>query len=106
MDLSRRKLFCIGAVFAAAAAVPEIADAKPTEELVKPIILEHVCDGGRSRMSEEDVKKAQAEAPWMFRGCGTRFQWHWGHYGCYPNCGYCYCCTLDDLKTGVYKRIQ
>lgn len=106
MDVTRRKLFGIGTAAVAAAAVPAIADAKPADEAVKPVILEHTCDGGASRITPEEVKEIQKEAPWMYRGCGTKFQFYWGNYAYCPNCGYAYICSLEDLKTGFYKRIQ
>ena len=106
MNLSRRKLFGIGTAAAAAAAVPEIADAKPPSEAVGPMMFEHTCDGGASRVTPEIVRETQKEAPWMYRGCGTKFRWYWGTNAYCPNCGYCYLVTLEDVKSGFYKRIQ
>jgi hypothetical protein len=105
MDVSRRKLFGIGAAFAAAAAVPEIADAKPAEP-VGPMMFEHTCDGGASRLTLKEVREVQKEAPWMYRGCGTTFRWYFGTLAMCPNCGYAYCVELKDIKSGFYKRIQ
>lgn len=106
MDVSRRKLFGIGAAIAAAAAVPEIADAKPAEEAVGPMIFEHTCDRGRSRHTEEEAKEIQKDAPWALVGCGTRFRWYWGTQAICPTCGWTYLLSLEDIKTGFYKRIQ
>ena len=106
MKTSRRNFFGFGAAIAAAAAVPEIADAKPAEEAVGPMMFEHTCDGGASRMKPEEVAEAQKEYPWLYRGCGTKFRWWFGYHAVCPNCGYHYLQTMDDVKSGFYKRIQ
>ena len=56
MKTSRRNFFGFGAAIAAAAAVPEIADAKPAEEAVGPMMFEHTCDRGKSRLDAEQLK--------------------------------------------------
>ena len=106
MDVSRRKLFGIGAAFAAAAAVPEIAEAKPAEEAIGPMMFEHTCDGGASRNTPEYNKEIQREYPWMYRGCGAKFRWYFGTQAICPYCGYTYLVTIEDVKTGFYKRVQ
>jgi hypothetical protein len=112
MDQSRRKFFGIGAAFAAAAAVPVIATAEPAKEAVGPILLERICDGGRSEMTAEEIKEWEAcmreygrdlSNRW-FPGCGTRFQWYLsGGYPMCPNCGRAYQMTLEMLKSGKYN---
>ena len=106
MNLSRRKLFGIGTAVAAAAAVPEIADAKPPSEAVGPMMFEHTCDGGKSRYTHQQVSDWEKECPWKTWGCGTTFRFWWGMPAHCPNCGYAYMVTIEDVKAGFYRRIQ
>ena len=57
MDQSRRKFFGIGAAVAAAAAIPAgaVEVDKAIDEAVGPIMYEHVCDGGKSRYTPEEI---------------------------------------------------
>ncbi len=107
MDTSRRKFFGIGAAaVTAAVALPAVAVEKPAEEAVGPMMFEHTCDGGASRITPQEVAEAQKECPWMFRGCGTKFRWWMGTVAMCPNCGYHYPLSLEDIKNNFYKRIQ
>ena len=108
MNQSRRKFFGIGAAVAATAAIPAgaIVAEKAAGEAVGPMMFESVCDGGASRLTPEQVAEIQKEAPWMYRGCGTRFRWWWGTAAMCPICGYQYLVTLEDIKNHFYKRVQ
>ena len=115
MDQTRRKFFGFGAAFVAAAAVPEVAQAKPASEAVGPILLERICDGDRHKMTAEEIRNFDASitechGPDALRlhplwpGCGTRFQWYFGgSYPICPNCGHMYQMTLEMLKSGKYN---
>jgi len=75
MDEPRRRFFSVGAAAAAALAIPAGAVAvEVTDKAVGPIMYEHVCDGGRSRYSPEDLKWAEEHGRTQW-GCGTRFRW-------------------------------
>jgi hypothetical protein len=100
MKLTRRRLFGILPAAGVVAALPDKATADP----VRPIILEHVCDGGKSRYTPEEFIVARTFR--SFWGCGTRFQWHWGVNPYCPKCGWAYLCTVDDLKSSVYRRVS
>jgi hypothetical protein len=114
MDQSRRKFFGIGVAVAAAAAVPAIAEAKPTKA-VSPILLERICDADRHKMTAEEIENFDAlitecHGPDALRlyplwpGCGTKFQWYFGGgYPYCPNCGRAYQMTLEMLKSGKYN---
>ena len=113
MDVSRRKLFGIGAAAIAAATIPvgAIVIEKSDNKTVGPILLERICDGGRSEMTAEEIRKWEAdmreihggELSMWFPGCGTKFQWyHIGGYPCCPNCGRAYQMTIEMLKSGKY----
>jgi anaerobic selenocysteine-containing dehydrogenase len=108
MDQSRRKFFGIGAAVAAAAAIPAgaIVAKKASDEAVGPMMFEHVCDHGASRYTPEYVNESQKDAPWRYRGCGTRFRWWFGVPPICPSCGWHYILTLEDIKTHFYKRVQ
>jgi len=90
----------------AAAAIPAVAAEKPADEAVGPMMFEHTCDRGASRLTPEEVTEIQKEAPWMYRGCGTRFRWWFGMPVICPNCGWHYVFTIEDVKTNFYKRVQ
>jgi len=108
MDTSRRKFFGIGAAVAAAVAVPTgaVAVDKAVEEAVGPIMFEHVCDGGKSRWNPEDLAEYEKAFPGRKWGCGTRFRWYFGVPPVCPKCGWLYESRLEDLTSGVYKRIS
>ena len=109
MDQSRRKFFGMGAALAAMSGIPvgaQLAVKEKKEEAIKPILLEHVCDCGASRVTAEEIAEARVYYPWAYIGCGTRFQWYWGTNPMCPTCGFVYNVTLDDLKSGFYKRIS
>lgn len=108
MELSRRKVLSLGAVAAAFAAIPvaaTIAD-NPKEKAVGPILLEHVCDGDKSRYTPEEIQEMGKDYPGRHWGCGTRFRWYLGVPPVCPNCGWRYLLSLEDLKNGTYKTVQ
>jgi hypothetical protein len=108
VDQSRRKFFGIGAAVAAAAAIPvgAIVTEKAAGEAVGPMMFEHVCDHGASRLTPEEVAEAQKEYTGAYRGCGTRFRWWFGTNAICPNCGWHYLLTIEDIKNHFYKRVQ
>lgn len=114
MKLSRRNFFGLGALATAAGLVPAAElMANSSEPAIGPILLERVCDGGRSEMAAEDIKKWEMDLQELhgdvlkhhphFPGCGTKFQWYFGSYGCCPNCGRAYLMTLEMLKSNKYN---
>ena len=107
MDQSRRKFFGIGAAVAAAAAIPAgaVEVDKAIDEAVGPIMYEHVCDGGKSRYTPEEIAEVESYRPRQW-GCGTRFRWYFGVPPHCPKCGWAYDSTLKVLNSGIYKRIQ
>ena len=104
MTLTRRNLFSLLPALGAAAAVGMKAET-PTDA-VKPIILEHVCDHGASLLTAEELREVQTEAPWRYKGCGTRFQWHFGVQPYCPKCGWAYESSITILKSGRYRIVQ
>lgn len=107
MDQSRRKFFGIGAAAVAAAAIPTgaVAVDKTVDEAIGPIILEHVCDGGKSHYTPKEVAEFESYGPRQW-GCGTRFRWYFGVPPYCPKCGRAYEMTLAVLESGVYKRVS
>ncbi len=107
MDTSRRKFFGIGAatlvVSAATSSAAAVGDSAE-KEAIEPILLEHVCDEGKSRYSPEYIKWREENTSRQW-GCGARFRWYFGVPPICPNCGWQYELTLDMLKAGFYKRI-
>lgn len=81
---------------------------------VAPVLLERLCDAGRTGMEAGDILKWTAEltqqhgeafmlAHPYFPGCGTRFQWYWGMNCSCPECGTIYSISFTDYKTGKFK---
>jgi hypothetical protein len=107
LDQSRRKFFGIGAAAVAAAAIPTgaVAGDKTVDEAIGPIILEHVCDGGKSHYTPKEVAEFESYGPRQW-GCGTRFRWYFGVPPYCPKCGRAYEMTLAVLESGVYKRVS
>lgn len=95
--MNRRRFFgllpAVGAMIAlpSAAAIGEVL---PSRKVVKPLLLERVCDGNFSKYYDGPE----------YRGCGTVFQWYLGTsgYPVCPNCGTCYVCTSEDLKSSRF----
>ena len=85
-----------------AVAVPVIASAKP---VIEPIILEHTCDGGKSRHTSAEVREIESYGPRQW-GCGTTFQWYFGVNPYCPKCGWAYECTIPVLRQGIYRVVQ
>jgi hypothetical protein len=104
---SRRSL--LGFLPALGAVAIPIA-AEPKEDEVKPIILEHTCDRGwslRTPEEKEEIRKTfdVPHQQWL-KGCGTRFQWHFGVPPYCPKCGYAYTSELKVIASGRYKIVQ
>jgi hypothetical protein len=108
MDQSRRKFFGIFAAASAVAAIPAgaVVAEKAADEAVGPMMFEHTCDGGASRLTPQRVAEVQKDYPWTYRGCGTKFRWYFGTTAICPNCGYHYLLTIEDVKSNFYKRVQ
>jgi hypothetical protein len=108
MDTSRRRFFGLGTAALAVAAVPVAAVeiSKPSDDAVGPILLEHVCDAGSSRYTTKEIAEMKKDWPERYLGCGTKFRWYFGMMPICPNCGFHYQLTLEDIKTGFYKRIS
>ena len=80
---------------------------------VPPVLLERLCDAGRSKMEASDILKYAVElvqqhgeafmlAHPYFPGCGTDFQWYFGS-GCHcPECGRQYIVDMQEYKAGKY----
>lgn len=100
MKTSRRNFFGIVAAIAAAAAVPEIADAKP--KTVGPSLYEFTCNGGKHLYTPEEIQ----DRPGRIWGCGTTFRWWFGLPIYCPKCGYAYEATIKAYEDGRYKLIQ
>jgi hypothetical protein len=80
---------------------------------VPPVLLERVCDAGRSSMTAEEILRQSAEVAQQrgeafmlahpyFPGCGTRFQWYLGSGSQCPECGLLYVTDINDYKSGKY----
>ena len=81
---------------------------------VAPVLLERLCDAGRSGMEAGEILKWTAELcqqhgevfmlqhPY-FPGCGTRFQWYYGGNAYCPECGRAYTVPFEDYKAGKFK---
>jgi hypothetical protein len=70
------------------------------DDVIGPVVLERVCDCGKSQMSAEDWK-IQVENHWN-HGCGTRFRWYLGVPCFCPHCGWAYSYTNDDLRKKLF----
>jgi hypothetical protein len=70
------------------------------DDVIGPVVLERVCDCGKSQMSAEDWK-IRVENHWD-NGCGTRFRWYLGVPCVCPRCGYSYAYTLGDLEKKLF----
>jgi hypothetical protein len=80
---------------------------------VPPVLLERLCDAGRSTMDASEAVKYAAEltqqhgeafmlAHPYYPGCGTIFQWYWGMNCCCPECAHMYLIEMRDMKAGLY----
>src|ERR1700723_3813229 len=100
--MNRRRLFGLIPAVLAGAVLPASAEILRPEKK-GPILLERTCDGGWESQGQYDAASREVGCQ-LFRGCRTVFQWYWwlsGYPTC-PNCGYCYLCTLEDVKSGRY----
>lgn len=110
MQISRRRVMGIlGAVLAPSVPVAA-AQMLPPTKAVGPILLERVCDYGKSELSygdicciERDWMEAHPGAGRKLWGCGTRFRWYFGSFCYCPYCGHQYIFTLEMLKSGKYN---
>jgi hypothetical protein len=102
--ITRRTLFSLFPALGALA-VPVVAKADDPEPAIQPIILEHTCDGGKSRYTSEEIREIESYGPRQW-GCGTTFRWHFGVNPYCPNCGWAYEWTIPLLKRGVYHVVQ
>jgi hypothetical protein len=95
----------------AAALVPvgavAVAEKKKRSDVVAPLLMERVCDGGEAECDPKDWADWQAQRrasgiTWN-NWCGTRFQWYWGSQCCCPNCDTCYCIQRKDKEKYIAK---
>jgi hypothetical protein len=85
----------------AVAVIPAAAFASTdttTKNAVGPVLLERVCDGGKSTMSTEDWQQLERDCPNRYKGCGTKFRWYLGTYVTCPGCGRVFCYTNEMLR--------
>ncbi len=93
--MNRRRFFGLLPAIGVAVALPgaaAIGEVLPARNVVKPVLLERTCDGGFSKYYDGPG----------YRGCGTVFQWYMGMNAYCPNCGACYFCSLEDMKSGRF----
>jgi hypothetical protein len=99
--MNRRGFLKIFGVGTASLAVPATAYAASTiskNKVIGPVLLERVCDGGRSHMTAEEWQRYNEDFPSHFRGCGTRFRWYLGTKCMCPTCMREYLYTFEQLK--------
>jgi hypothetical protein len=83
-------------------------------KIYPPILLERVCDAGRSGMTAEEILLYSAELNQRYGesfmlshpyapGCGIRFQWYFGMIAHCPECGRAYETRMEDFKAGKYN---
>ena len=99
--MDRRSFLRWFGIGTAAAAIPVTSYAvakKKRDDAIGPVLLERVCDGGKSKVTAEEWERWNRERPDRFRGCGTRFRWYLGMTCVCPGCGTQFLYTVDDLK--------
>jgi hypothetical protein len=90
-----------GAIAAAVPAVPYAARA--SEDVVGPILMERVCDGGMSNYPAEEKAQLLRDHPGIFHGCGAKFRWYFGSLVVCPKCGWNYMLTKEDRESHKYE---
>jgi hypothetical protein len=76
-------------------------DDESRQSVIRPVLMQRQCDGGKGDMSAEEWAKrvaARLEHGTPIQGCGTWFQWYWGMNCVCPNCGITWCVVLEDIK--------